>query len=451
MSERIVVLGTGVDELVAARKLAAAGRAVTVIGKSSSSPVEGWIAPPAASAATGLKVESPDPWAAAPLPQGGYLELSRDLGRSVEAIRRVSARDAARWPEFCARMARLARLFEKIYTEPPPDPLGARFALRARLLGRQGLEDLLRILPMSVAELLDDWFENDTLKGLLGAAAVMHLQQGPRSGGTAYRLIEQQLGNPAGVFRAARSNARAALAAADSIQAAVTSIVVREGRVQAVVAGGREIPTRCVLSGYDPRRTLLELVDPAWLDPELGREVALVRRRGVVARLSFALDRPLPQANLVIAPSLDYVEKAYDDTKYRRVSRQPWLEARADGSRQLEVHAQYTPYGVDGRWSEFADVAGRMLAPHLDGAAIVERSLLSPVDLEREEGWPGGQAWHAEPGLDQALWMRPVASLARYRTPIGGLWLCGPAMHPGAAAPGAAGAIVAGEVLRARA
>src|SRR5258706_8982220 len=88
-----------------------------------------------------------------------------------------------------------------------------------------------------------------------------------------------------------------------------------------------------------------------------------------------------------------------------------------------------------------------MLLPHLGGASIVARKLSSPADLEKEEGWPQGQAWHAEPGLDQALWMRPVAELAGYRSPIDGLWLCGPAMHPGAAAPGAAGAIVAGEVL----
>ena len=449
MSERILVLGSGVDELVAARVLARAGRAVTLLGKNSSLPVDGWISPPVAREAQGLTIDAPDPWAVAPLPDGGNLELSRELGRSIAAIRRVSERDATRWPEFCERMARLARLFEKLYCEVPPDPLGARFALRARLLGRQGLEDLLRILPMSVAELLDDWFENDTLKGVLGAAAVMHLQQGPRSGGTAFRLIEHQLGNPPGVFRCQRSNARAALVAGDTIPEAVTKIIVHSGRVTAVVAGGREIPASRVLSGLDPRHTLLELADPAWLDPDLGREIAQVRHRGVVARLTLTLDRPPPHPNLVIAPSLDYLEKAYDDAKHRRVSRHPYVEARSDGSQVLEVHAQYTPYGVDGRWSEFADVVGKMLTPHLGGAAIVERALLSPADLEKTEGWPEGQAFHAEPGLDQVLWMRPLPSLARYRTPIAGLWLCGPAMHPGAAAPGAAGAIAAREVLRA--
>ena len=434
MSERIVILGSGVDELVAARQLAGAGRSVTLVGKRTASAVYGWIAPMVASEAAGLKIETPDPWASAPLPQGGMLELSRDLARSVEAIRRVSPRDAERWAQFCARMARLARFLEKLYCEPPPDPLGARFALRARLLGRQGLEDLLRILPMSVAELLDDWFESDALKGILGAAAVMHLQQGPRSGGTAYRLIEHQLGNPPGVFRAQRSNARAALAPREAAGEAVAKIVVKQGRVAAVIVDGKEIPSSTVLSGLDPRRTLLELADPAWLDPEFARRIARIRRRGTVARLAFTLDRPAPFANLVIAPALDFLEKAYDDAKHRRVSANPYVEARADGHR-LEVHVQYVPHGV--ATGGLAERVAVVLAPHLGGASIVEQARL--VDEE----WPEGQAWHAEPGLDQALWMRPLPELAHYRTPIEGLWLCGPAMHPGAAAPGAAGAIVA--------
>lgn len=438
MSDRVVVLGGNIDSLVAARVLAGAGHDVARIGESSSAPVEGWIAPGVARLAQGLRIEAHDPWASAPLPQGGCLELSRDLGRSVEAIRRVSERDAASWPQFCERMARLARLFEKLYTQPPPDPLGVPFALRARLLGRQGLEDLLRILPMSVAELLDDWFENDTLKGVLAAAAVMHLQQGPRSGGTAFRLIEHQLGNPPGVFRAQRSNAPAALASPASSDEA-TRIIIKDGRVAGVVAAGKEIPASTVVSGLDPQRTLLELVDPAWLDPELAHEIRHIRRRGVVARFSLTLDRPARFANLVLAPTLDYLEKAYDDAKYRRVSANPYVEARARGS-ELDVHVQYAPHGVaiDG-------LLGRVtaaLAPHLGGASIVERRVLS------EASWPEGQAWHAEPGLDQAFWMRPLPALAGYRTPIAGLWLCGPAMHPGAAAPGAAGAIAAKEVLR---
>jgi len=148
--------------------------------------------------------------AAAPLPQGGYLQLSRDPARSVEAIRRVSERDAARWPRFCERMARLARFFEKLYCEPPPDPLGARFrAARASAgTGRTGRS--AAHLPMSVAELLDDWFENDTLKGILGAAAVMQPPAGSALG--RYRVSPDR----APAWQSARYFPRAALESARS-------------------------------------------------------------------------------------------------------------------------------------------------------------------------------------------------------------------------------------------
>src|SRR4029077_15082619 len=141
-----------------------------------------------------LVIEQPDPWIAAALPDGGRLELSRDVARSAEAIQRLSPGDAAKWPEFCTRMRRLAAVLEELYTQPAPDVettdprellhLGL-VGLRVRRLGRQGMIDLLRVMPMAVQELLDDWFESDALKAVLGSAGVMHLRQGPRAGGTA--------------------------------------------------------------------------------------------------------------------------------------------------------------------------------------------------------------------------------------------------------------------------
>jgi phytoene dehydrogenase-like protein len=175
------------------------------------------------------------------------------------------------------------------------------------------------------------------------------------------------------------------------------------------------------------RRTLLELADSGWLDPELARAVSHVRRRGVAAKLLFKK----PSRNLVMAPSLDYLERAYDDVKHGRVSRQPYLEARAVDS-GTEVHFQYTPQAGG---SEIAEAARRLLP----GLADAEASVLGPRELEAREGWPEGQAYHAELSLDQALWMRPLPQLAHYRTPIAGLWLCGPGMHPGGGIPGAAG------------
>jgi len=451
-STRAVVIGGHADSLLAAHLLARAGHEVLLVEDKSAQRDDGWVLPQVLSQLRldGLKLHSPDPWISAPLPAGGRLELWHDMARSVESIRRLSARDATRWPEFCERMARLAHFLETLYAEAPPDPLNVRFALRARRLGRQGLADLLRILPMPVAELLDDWFENDVLKGALGAAGILHLQQGPRSGGTAFRLLHHHVGSPAGVFRPPSSNFLELLRKRPGVelqQGEVARISVRAGRVAGVVLkNGQEVATSLVVSGADPRRSLLELVEPGWLAPELARALAHVRRRGVVARVSLKLDRSPGFSRLVLAPSLDFLERGYDDSKYGRVSQRPYLEAHCDEQHRVEVHVQYVPYGAD--CSSIGDTVVALLSEHWGDAAPNDVQVLSPRDLEEIEGWPEGQAHHAELTLDQALWMRPLPELARYRTPIQGLWLCGPGMHPGAGIAGAAGLNCAREILR---
>ncbi|MGQ0545062.1 MAG: phytoene desaturase family protein [Betaproteobacteria bacterium] len=397
----------------------------------------GWVAPQIERALQlkGLQVSHPDPWAVAPLPQGGRLELWRDMARSVEAIRRVSPADAQKWPAFCSRMARLARFLAGLYLAPPPDPLAWRFAVRARALGRQGLVDLMRLLPMSAAELLDDWFESDVLKGVLGAAAVLDLQQGPRSGGTAFRLLHHHVGCPPGVFRPPRSNLKEVLSPPPS-KAAAVSIPVREGRVRGVVlADGEEIEAPLVLSAAHPRRTLLELVDPVWLDPELVRGLRHLRERPVAARVALQLDRAPGFSTLLHAPSLDYLERAYDDAKYGRVSPRPLVEAHCDARHRVEALVQYAPAGADTR--ALGDVDAATLSEHL-GDAVIESVEVAPAQ----------QPHHVELALDQALWMRPLPQLAHYRTPIKGLWLCGAAMHPGGAIAGAAGYNAARAALR---
>ena len=444
MSAAALVIGGGVNELVAAHLLLKSGYAVSLVAEIDSLEDDGigWVPPQVERALglDGLKVQHADPWAVAPLPQGGRLELWRDMARSVESIRRVSPQDAPKWPQFCERMARLAGLLEKLYAEPPPDPLGLRFALRARLLGRQGLVDLLRLLPMSAAELLDDWVENDVLKGLLGAAGVMHLQQGPRSGGTAFRLLHHHVGNPPGVFRPSRSNLHQVLRELPGIEVRpgkVTSISIREGRVTGVLlADGTGVPAELVVSGAHPRRSLLELADPAWLDPELARALRHLRDRATAARVTLQLDRAPGFANLVHAPSLDYLERAYDDSKYGRISQRPYFEAHCDARHRVDVHVQYVPDGSD--CASLGDVVAATLSEHLGDAVIHTVEVVRPY-----------QPHQAELSLDQALWMRPLPQLAHYHTPIQGLWLCGPAMHPGAGVAGACGYNCARAALRA--
>jgi phytoene dehydrogenase-like protein len=266
------------------------------------------------------------------------------------------------------------------------------------------------------------------------------------------------VGSPPGVFRPPRSNVVQVLRELPGVEirggARVERIVVRAGRAAGVVlANGEEIAAALVVSGVDPRRTLLELVEPGWLDPETTRAAQSIRARGVVAQMTLTLDRAPAFGTLVVAPSLDYLERAYDDAKYRRVSAHPYLEARAGAERRIHVHVQYAPYALaDGEWDGARCAAlGRrveeLLLPHL-GATVVERAVRSPRELETAHGWPEGQAHHAELALDQLLWMRPTPALARYRTPIDGLYLCGPGMHPGAGVAGAAGANAARVILR---
>lgn len=481
MNRLAVVIGGGVNEFVAAHYLARAGHRVLVLEGRAAYCDDwadmGWIPSrivrELALDSRGLQVHSPDPWATAALPDGGRLELWHDMARSVEAIRRLSPRDAGKWPAFCERMARLGRLLETVYMGPPPDLMGRSFSdlaqlaglgLRVRRLGRQGMEDLLRLVPMSVADLLDEWFESDALKGILGAAGVMHLSQGPRSGGTAFRLLHHHVGSPPGIFRPPHSNMGRALSALPGIdirrEANVDRLTVQEGRITGVVlASGEEIAASLVVSGVDPRRTLLTLVDTRWLDPELVRAVRNIRCRGVTAHVRLGLDRAPGFSTLIVAPALDYLERACDDAKYGRVSQAPYLEVRSGGpaaavQHRVDVSVQYAPYALaEGEWDDdrrivLGDRVAEILSAHVPdlGSAILERTVLAPRDMEEKYGYPEGQVEHVEPGLDQLLWMRPVPELARYRTPIEGLYLCGPGTHPGGSIAGASGYNAAREI-----
>jgi phytoene dehydrogenase-like protein len=422
----VVVLGAGPDELVAARVLQQAGRRVIVVQEHAvPERVVGW-----APAQIGrLEATRPDPW----LRTADGVELFTDVKRSAKSL---GPRDAERWPQFCDRMARLAALLQEIYLQPPPSLIDMRFALKVRRLGRAGMEDLMRLLPMPAAELLDEWFESHTLKGALCALAVRDIQQGPRSAGTAFRLLHSHLGSPRGVFRPATVNVAPLRSGLTIRESPVARIDVSAGAVTGVtLASGETLSATLVVAGADPARVLGELVEPGWLDPDLLRATRHVRSRGVAARVRLELDRAPEWPTLTLAGTADDVERAYDAVKYGRVSDRLIIDAVADGP-AVDVHVQYLPHTA----VDTADIQARVvkqLQSHLP--AIRSSTVESPVDLERIYGWPEGQPHHAELSLDQALWMRPLPELSGYRTPLRGLWLCGPAMHPGAGVIGAAG------------
>lgn len=523
MTRELILIGGGINGLVAAAYLAKAGVKVLLLeardvlgglaGGSDQIPGfhcqvggsdAGWLLPDIAAdlqlAAAGLELVSPQACVCSPQDGGRTLTLWADPARTVEEIARFSPDDAHRWPEFTAQVARFAGVLEAIYAVAPPqvpDPHGQdlgtllRLALRLRRLGKREMVEFLRVVPMSVAEWLDDWFKSDALKGALGAGGITRIFQGPRGAGTAFVFLHHQVGRPAGAVRGAHYvrggpgalaqillNVAKGYGAEIRTTAPVREIVVRDGKAIGVaLETGEHLAARQVVSSLDPRRTFTRMLDAGQLDPEFLRAVRNIKCRGAVATVHLALSE-LPRfpgvteealgGTITIAPSLDYLEHAYDDAKYGAVSRRPYLEARIPslldpalapaGKHLMTLQLQYAPYNLrPGGWddrarSQVADVAVETLsacAPNLRGS-LVGRHVTTPKDFEDRYGLTEGHAYHGELTLDQILFMRPVAGWARYRTPVEGLYLCGAGTHPGGGLPGAAGRNAAREMLKER-
>ena len=445
----------------------------------------------------GLELLAPETSIISAGDDGEPLVLWRDQQRTVEAIQRRSPRDAERWRTFASRMEKLAGFLGWMYQRTPPRLKGgglsdwldlAALGRRARTLGKADVIELARVLPTPVADVIEDTFHDARIKALLAAGAVAGIQQGPRSGGTTFAWLHHHVGaeagavgmrqrvrgGSAGLAGAIGSSARSA-GAEIRFGAPVAAVKLANGRAAAVVLeSGEELDAACVLSGLGIRRTLLDLVGAASLDPELVRAIQNIRYRGVVARVHLALDglprfRGIPDDGrdgaLSVTPDLDGIERAYDHAKYGRESTDPLLDVRipsiADatlappGRHVMSISVQYAPYRLrDGVWDArrrdaLADrVIARLsaVAPDLS-SHVLHRLVLSPTDLADRYGLPEGSIEHGELALDQALFMRPVPECSRYRTPIEGLYLCGDDMHPGRGVAGGAGRLAARAVL----
>jgi len=332
----------------------------------------------------------------------------------------------------------------------------ASLLLRLRRLGRKDMFRVIRSLSMSAQEFTDDWFEAEPLKAAIGALAIHGVTLGSYSAGTGYTLMHNWL-NRGGLGHGKSSGASitdalvAALRASGGelrTSAAVAQILVDKQLVAGVrLANGEEIRAARVVSAADPRHTLLDLVGAPELPPEYVWHAQSIRMRGSVAKVHLLTDgsHGLPEGTLVVAPTLKYLEQAYDASKYGEISREPYLEITTSGS-TVSIHYQFASYKLHhGDWtSERATLEQRAidtLAAHAPAlkASIREVRSITPLDLEQTWGLTEGDLNHGQLILDQALFMRPMPGWSDHRTPVDGLFLCGSGVHGGGGVSGAAG------------
>jgi len=449
----------------------------------------------------GLVVYPQDPPYFQPYPDGRHLMIWNDARKTHEEIRKFSKRDAEVYGEYEATLNRLAEFVEPLMMMTPPDPVSPgwrdllgllRVARMARRL-RSDLYSEIEVLTGSAKDFLDAWFESEELKALLCGQAVIGTFAGPRTPGTSYVLFHHVMGEVNGmrgcwgVVRGGMGQVSECIATAARERGAtircgagVERILVRDGRAQGVVLkGGEEIRARVVISNADPNITFLRLLDPARDLPEdFVRRVRRFRITGSSVKVNYALaelpdftalpgSKPGPQhaGTIDICPSLDYMERAYDEAKYGRWSSEPFLEAViptvyddsiAPPDRHImSVFCQFAPYDLrEGTWDtekeKFGDRVTDIFARHAPNFknAVLHRQVITPLDLERDFSLTHGNIFQGDMGLDQLFFMRPIPGFADYRTPIRGLYMCGACTHPGGGVMGAAGHNAAREVLR---
>lgn len=443
----------------------------------------------------GLEILPFDNLLYAPGDNGNSLVIPRDPVKAAQSIARLSPADGAKFNDFCLLFRKLGSFLLTLYGlymaehagRKNPTPLDLiKIAWKFHRLGKKEMYEFLRILPMSIADLLNEWFEDELLKATVAAGGLLGSFVGPRQQGTAYLFLHHQLGESNGAFRTggfvrggagnlARALARAAQQHGAEIRThtEAVKVITRDGVATGVrLQDGEEILTDVVISNADAKRTFLKLVEPTYLDPVFLLQVKNIRSRGTAAKVNFALDT-LPKfacageslGGIVhIGPTLDYLERAADDAKYGRYSKQPFLEITIPsisdptlapaGKHVMSVWAQAAPYHlISGNWADQRESLGDIVAATIENYApgfrnlILHRQILTPLDLEQSFALTEGHLYHAELALDQIFLMRPIPGWARYRTPVENLYLCGSGTHPGGGITGLPGYYAAKTLL----
>ncbi|HSE50223.1 MAG TPA: NAD(P)/FAD-dependent oxidoreductase [Terriglobales bacterium] len=444
-----------------------------------------------------LKMEMlrPDPRLTALGADGRALPLYEDINKTAGAIAQFSARDGERYPEFAKTLRQVSAVIAEVLTLTPPDiddpsmrdALGMLNAGRKfRALGRKDMFRLLRWGPMAVADFVGEWFETELLRAALAARGIFGLNFGPWSAGSTMALMLHAAADPhpagtaafprGGMGALAEALADAARSAGAQIRtgAEVAHILVKDGAVRGVaLASGEELSADAVISSADPRRTFLKLIDPTQLEPSFIAKLQNYRSRGVTAKVHLALGaKPkfkalpeVPAGRIHIGHEIDYLERAFDGSKYGRLPEHPYLDVSVPtvldaslapaGKHVMSVAVHHAPYRLRATdWSSQRENLGETvvstLEQHAPGlSALIEgRQVLTPVDLEQRYGLTGGHIFHGDLSIDQLFTMRPLLGWARYRGPLKGLYLCGSGTHPGNGLTGGSGANAAKEIAK---
>jgi phytoene dehydrogenase-like protein len=434
-----------------------------------------------------------------PMPSGDYLWRVNDHAKSIRDIRRHSRLDAEAYDEFSKMMTPMCRFVKPMLSMIPPDPTTLNpkdlkqlhFLLqRFRELSSDERYTLVQLMTMSSADFLDQWFETDVLKATMSASGIIGTFLGIRSPGTAYVLLHHYMGEIDGAFRSwgfsrggtgAISNAIADAAREAGVEirtkAPVGKILVKNGRATGVVLqSGEELSANVVSSSVDPHLTFEKFLGPNELPADFLEGVRRYKFRGSSGKVNLALDA-LPnfkcfpgsgahlRGAISISPSMDYMERAYDDAKYGHFSRKPYIDmvipsltdpsVAPPGKHVLSCFVQYAPYKLaEGTWDDqkqaFGDNVINTIAEYAPNIKdiIIDRQVLTPLDLEREFGLTQGNIFQGELSLEQLFFLRPVAGWAYYRTPIHNLYMCGSATHPGGGIMGANGRIASQVILK---
>jgi phytoene dehydrogenase-like protein len=453
----------------------------------------------------GYQVYPKNPAFFSPFPDGRYLIMWSDTAQTCEEIRKFSARDAENYPRYEEFLDRLARFVEPLLLETPPEVSRRGFddwqklARLGRRLMKMPADELvghLRILSQSVKDFLDPWFESEALKVALATDGVIGTNGGPYTPGTAYVLFHHCMGGVGGkrglwgFVRGGMGGVTQALAASARsyeaeirTHAPVQQILVKNQRATGVVLkSGEEFAAKVVISGVDPKLTFLRLVGEQHLENQFAAAIRALKMEGCSMKINLALDGlpdftclpgatlgPHHKTTIHLCPTLEYIERAYDASKYGRPSERPMLEITIPttydsslappGKHLMNVFLQYTPYSLSPEvapsWhaakESYADRVMDMIAEYAPNFKnlVLHRHVVSPLDLEEEYGMTGGNIFHGEMSTDQLFFLRPVPGWAKYRTPIRGLYLCGSGTHPGGGIMGAPGHNAAREILKA--